>query len=250
MTDLPLVSLENLSLGYGGRIAVRKIAGAIQPGSLTAVVGPNGAGKSTLLKGLAGLLKPLAGRIYKPGLARADIAYVPQQIDIDRTFPARVFDLVALGRFARRGMFARATSADRAAVDAAIAAVGLAGVGGRPLAALSGGELQRALFARAIAQDARFILLDEPFAAIDAATVADLLALMRAWSGEGRAAIVVLHDLNIVRRSFPQTLLLAGDPIAWGPTADVLVPQTLAKAGRFGLTWTDEAPVPIAMRAA
>jgi zinc/manganese transport system ATP-binding protein len=224
---------ENVTLGYARRPAVHHLHGAVPAGGLLAVVGPNGAGKSTLLKGLAGALKPLEGSIGLGGLDRAEIAYLPQAADIDRSFPMAVFDLVAAGRWRRHGLFGRLGRADRLAVSEALAAVGLAGFENRSIGTLSGGQLQRALFARLLLQDARLILLDEPFTAIDSKTTADLLALIGRWHGERRTVIAGLHDMDVVREHFPQTLLLARAPVAWGATAETLRPENLLRARRM-----------------
>jgi zinc/manganese transport system ATP-binding protein len=223
------VALRGAAFGYDGRAAVRRLDGVFEPGSLTAIVGPNGAGKSTLIKGVAGLLAPLAGDISRSGLP-APAAYLPQRAEIDRSFPARVADLVALGLWTRRGLLARLTPADRAGIDAALSAVGLENFGRREIGALSGGEFQRMLFARVLLQDAPLILLDEPFSAVDQKTVADLLAIIHRWHAEGRTVLVAVHNVQMVREHFPETLLLDGEPVAWGRTADVLRPENLHAA--------------------
>ncbi len=216
------IHFDNLTLGYDRHPAVHHLSGRIEPGSLLAIVGPNGAGKSTLLKGITGALKPLQGRVAFENVTRADIAYLPQAADLDRSFPLSVFDLVSTGNWRRSGFFGRLNRDHRARIHEAIAAVGLTGFEARAIGTLSGGQLQRALFARLIVQDARVILLDEPFTAIDAKTVADLLALVKNWHGEARTILAVLHDLDLVRAQFPETLLLAREPVAWGETAMVL----------------------------
>ena len=205
--------------------------GVVEVGSLTALVGPNGSGKSTLLKGIVGVLRPLGGRIVKSDLPAGAIAYLPQLSEIDRSFPASVVDLVSLGLWSRRGMLGRITTADREAIDAALAAVGLVGSQSRGIDTLSGGQLQRALFARVLLQDARLILLDEPFNAIDQRTLNDLIAIIRRWHGEERTVIAVLHDLDFVREHFPRTLLLSRRPVAWGETGETLRAENLLKAG-------------------
>lgn len=202
-------------------------------GALLAVVGPNGAGKSTLLKGIVGLLSPLAGAIDRNGLKPQDVAYLPQVIDIDRSFPISVYDFVAMGLWRRAGLFGGIGAKERARVGRAIAAVGLTGFEARAIGSLSGGQMQRMLFARLLLQDASLILLDEPFTAIDAKTSADLLDLVRRWHGERRTVIAVLHDLDLVKREFPEALLLAREPIAWGGTASVLTAENLLKARRM-----------------
>ncbi|AOG06820.1 MULTISPECIES: zinc ABC transporter ATP-binding protein AztA [unclassified Bosea (in: a-proteobacteria)] len=225
------IRLTDLTLGYDRHPAVHHLSGEIATGSLTAIVGPNGAGKSTLLKGIAGALSPLDGDI---ALARGRrLAYLPQQAELDRSFPIHVYDLVAMGLWNRAGIFGRIGGGAAAKIEAAIAAVGLAGFERRPIGALSGGQMQRALFARLLLQDADIILLDEPFTAIDARTTADLLALVQRWHGESRTVVAVLHDIETVRRAFPQTLLLARESVAWGATADVLTPANLLKARRM-----------------
>ncbi|HHY48231.1 MAG TPA: ABC transporter ATP-binding protein [Alphaproteobacteria bacterium] len=234
--------LVDLTLGYDGHPAVHHLEGSFTAGSLTAVVGPNGSGKSTLLRGLMGALPPLGGRIEHAHRPERDIAYLPQSAEIDRSFPAPVADLVALGFWTTRGSLAAITAADRRRLADALEAVGLAGFAGRGLDTLSGGQLQRALFARVMVQDAPVILLDEPFAAVDERTVGDLVGIVKRWHGEGRTVIVVLHDLALVRRIFPETLLLAREPIAWGPTAAVLTADNLRRARHMNEAWDERAP--------
>ncbi|MEP9388482.1 zinc ABC transporter ATP-binding protein AztA [Mesorhizobium sp. KR9-304] len=239
MTDASL-TFRDLTLGYNAHPAVHHLSGTVGRGSLTAVVGANGSGKSTLMKGIVGVLKPMAGESLKmPG---ARIAYLPQQSELDRSFPARVVDLVSMGLWPKRGLLGRHTAEDKASVTQALMAVGLEGFEGRPIDTLSGGQLQRALFARVLVQDAEIILLDEPFNAIDARTVTDLVALIKRWHGEKRTVMVVVHDLDLVRQHFPETLLLARQPIAWGPTAEALKPENLLRARRFDEAWHDDAP--------
>ena len=224
------IRFHDVTLGYDRRPAVHHLAGAIDAGSLTAVVGPNGAGKSTLLKAVAGALTPLSGRIELSAGRRTRVAYLPQAAELDRSFPLSVYDLVAMGLWSRAGLFGGIGRAERAQVEEALAAVGLAGFERRPIGTLSGGQMQRALFARLLLQDASVILLDEPFTAIDAKTSADLLDLVRRWHSEARTVVAVLHDLDLVRRVFPQTLLIGREPIAWGDTGQVLSAENLLRA--------------------
>jgi zinc/manganese transport system ATP-binding protein len=227
------IQFSNVTLGYDRRPAVHHLDGSVSAGSLLAIVGPNGAGKSTLLKGLVGTLKPLEGTIGLGKIKLRDIAYLPQAADIDRSFPLSVFDLVAAGNWHQKGLFGGFSRADRHAVSDALVAVGLGGFENRVIGALSGGQLQRALFARLLLQDARLILLDEPFTAIDAKTTADLLALINRWHGEKRTVIAVLHDMDVVKQHFPETLLLARETIAWGDTSQTLRPENLLRARRM-----------------
>jgi len=222
--------LVNLTLGYDRRPAVHHLEGEIAPGAALAVCGPNGAGKSTLLKALAGLLAPLGGRIERGGLSPRDIAYLPQLVDIDRSFPINVCDFIAMGAMRRVGLFGRLDGSERERTAQAVARVGLEGMEDRPIDTLSGGQMQRVLFARLIVQDQRVILLDEPFGAIDEATTGDLLTLIADWRAEGRTVVAVLHELDLARRAFPQTLLLARELVAWGETRTTLSAENLARA--------------------
>lgn len=225
------IRFDDLTLGYGRHPAVHHLEGEIASGSLTAIVGPNGAGKSTLLKGIVGSLRPLAGRISISDKAR--IAYLPQAAELDRTFPLSVYDLVAMGLWQKSGLFGGIGRAHKAKIDEAIAAVGLTGFERRSIGTLSGGQMQRVLFARLLLQDASLILLDEPFTAIDAKTTADLLDLVRRWHDEERTVVAVLHDVDMVRRIFPETLLIAREAVAWGETGDVLNSENLLRARRM-----------------
>src|SRR4029453_5850241 len=171
------IKFHNVTLGYDRHPAVHHLNGEVAPGALVAVIGPNGAGKSTLFRGLAGILKPLSGSIDLGGLDIRDIAYLPQSVDIDRTFPISVFDLVGTGLWRSTGFFGGMGKAERDKITQALAAVGLNGFENRSIGTLSGGQMQRLLFARPLLKDARLMVLDEPFNAIDAKTSADLLAL-------------------------------------------------------------------------
>jgi zinc/manganese transport system ATP-binding protein len=227
------LQFRNVTLGYDRHPAVHHLDGKVDTGALVAVVGPNGAGKSTLFKGIVGTLKPLAGRIERGLLAPQDIAYLPQAAEIDRSFPINVYDLVAMGLWRRTGCFGGIGGKARASIEQAIAAVGLTGFEDRAIATLSGGQMQRMLFARLLLQDASMIVLDEPFNAVDAKTSADLFDLVQRWHGEQRTVLTAMHDIDFVRAHFPETLLLAREPVAWGRTSSVLTPQNLLLARRM-----------------
>jgi zinc/manganese transport system ATP-binding protein len=237
---------RNLTLGYDRHPAVHHLDGAVREGSLTAVVGPNGAGKSTLFKGVVGVIKPLAGRIEHRGVRPEHIAYLPQVAEIDRTFPINVYDMVAMGLWRRKGLFGGVDTKDRDTVEGAIAAVGLTGFEQCPIGTLSGGQMQRMLFARLLLQDARVIVLDEPFNAIDTKTSADLLTLVRRWHSEKRTVLAALHDLDLVKANFPEALLLAREPVAWGDTADVLTADNMQKARRMCEAFDEQAEACVA----
>ena len=234
------VHVHDLTVAYRGHPAVHHLSGEIVAGTLTAVVGPNGAGKSTLMGALGGTIREFEGRIERDPTLR--VAYLPQASALDRGFPVRVHDVVAMGLWSRIGSFGGLRSEDRTRIDDALAAVGLAGFGQRWLGELSAGQVQRVLFARVLVQDAGLILLDEPFNAIDARTTADLLALLHRWQREARTVVAVLHDLDQVREHFEQVLLLARERVAWGPTAEVLRAEHLFQARRMAEAWDEAAP--------
>lgn len=237
------IALRNLTLTYHRHPVVHHVSGQFAPGELTAIVGPNGAGKSTLLKAIVGLMQANHGSVETGGLKPHEIAYLPQRAAIARDFPLAVQDVVLLGDWHSSGWFGRVSRSARQRADEALARVGLAGFGKRPVDELSAGQFQRVLFARLLLQDARVILLDEPFTALDARTTAELLELVASWRREGRTVIAVLHDYEQVRSHFPHTLLLAKECIAWGDTATVLTQANLNRANGMPQSWDEQAPV-------
>jgi zinc/manganese transport system ATP-binding protein len=214
------VTLHNVTVRYGRRVALEAVSGEFVAGSLTAVVGANGAGKSTLLAAIAGVVRLASGVV--DGAPRRRLAYLPQLAAIDRDYPLTVAELIALGGWREFGAFGSPGAALRARAAVAAETVGLAERLRQPIAEISVGELQRALFARLVLQDAAVILLDEPFAAIDAQTVPVLLDQVTRWHKEGRTVVAVMHDLDLVQARFPATLVLARRCLAWGPTAMAL----------------------------
>ncbi len=237
-----VLSFRNLTLGYDRHPAVHHLDGSVNEGALLAVIGPNGAGKSTLLKGIVGALTPLAGAIERKPLAH-DIAYLPQIAEIDRSFPISVYDLVSMGLWRRSGLLGGIGQKESDLIRQAVATVGLQGFEDRTIGTLSGGQMQRALFARLLLQDARLILLDEPFVSLDTRTVSDLLEIIARWHREQRTVLAVLHDNEIVKEKFPETLLLAREPVAWGPTREVLHAENLLRARRMCEAFDDHAVV-------
>jgi len=213
------VLLRDVTVRYGRRVALEAVSGEFASGSLTAVVGANGAGKSTLLAAIAGVVRPAAGVVSR---AARRLAYLPQLAALDRDYPLSVTELITLGGWREFGAFRSPGIALRARAAAAAETVGLAGRLARPIGELSAGELQRALFARLMLQDAAVILLDEPFAAVDAQSMSMLLDQVTRWQREGRTVIAVLHDLDLVRSRFPSTLVLARRCLAWGKTEAAL----------------------------
>jgi zinc/manganese transport system ATP-binding protein len=237
----PQLVFHNLTLGYDRHPAVHHLDGEVARGALLAVVGPNGAGKSTLFKGIVGIVPTLSGDVNLCGLDRREVAYLPQVPDIERSFPIHVYDFVAMGLWRETGLFGGIGLKERKQIHAAIASVGLTGFERRPIGNLSGGQMQRVLFARLLLQDAQLIILDEPFNAIDAKTAADLFELICHWHAEGRTVLAALHDLDLVRAHFPKVLLLAREPIAWGTAAEVLTQENLARARRMCEAFDDQA---------
>ena len=233
--------LHDVTIAYQGHPAVHHINGQFDVGTLTALIGPNGAGKSTLLTAMAGLKRLSQGHIHRakeltqPGA----VAFLSQLSTINADFPLRVLEVVAMGVWPRFGALGAINGKELLAIEQAIAQVGLAGFEDRLVDELSVGQLQRVLFARLIVQDAPVILLDEPFSALDAATTRDLLAVVSGWHLQGRTVIAVLHDLDMVRTYFPQTVLMARELVSWGATAEVLTPAHLTQANQRSLAWVD-----------
>ena len=235
-----MITFDNLTVSYRQHPALHHVSAQLARGSLTAVVGPNGAGKSTLLKSIMGLLPTSGGRITVVA-PRERIAYLPQLTEIDRGFPINVHDCVLLGCWPVQGAWGGMDAMALAGVASALHAVGLKGFERRPIGSLSSGQLQRALFARLLVQDADVILLDEPFNAVDSKTTSTLLALVKQWHQQQRTVLAVLHDEAQVRGHFPQTLLLARELVACGPTAQVMTEANSGRARAMAETWDEAA---------
>ncbi|EAT58683.1 metal ABC transporter ATP-binding protein [Chlorobium ferrooxidans] len=233
------ITINNVTAGYDRHPVVHHLSGSFADASLTAVSGPNGGGKSTLLKALVGFVPLMTGRIDFGGVKPDEIAYLPQQFEIDRTFPISVLDVVLLGNWSRTGAFAPMGKLHRKEALDALAEVDMAAFASRPVVSLSTGQWQRVLFARIIVQRARLILLDEPFAAIDGHTTLELMQQLKQWCRNGVTIICVMHDLNLVRAHFPQSLLLSRELIAWGNTADVLTQENLDAALERSGSWQE-----------
>ncbi len=222
------IHLHNLTLTYQCHPVVRHLTLSIEKGTLLAIVGPNGAGKSTLLNALAGFKSISQGFIE--GLQPTAVAYLPQQHQLDKSFPITVEQFVAMGLWQQMGFAQSLSVAQHKECKAAIAAVGLGGFEQRMINTLSGGQLQRSLFARVLLQDQPVILLDEPFNAIDSRTVADLTLIIKRWHRDLRTVVMVTHDLEHVRQHCPQTLLLARECIGYGATQTILTDKNLTRA--------------------
>lgn len=237
----PILSFENVTLGYELHPAVHHVSVEFEKGDLVAIVGPNGAGKSTFLKGVMGQLAPMAGRIVLNGPERQDIAYLPQLSQVDRTFPITVQEMVALGAWRDIGAFGRLKKQHKSKVESALGRLGLKGFEKRLIGSLSGGQMQRVLFARLLVQEANLILLDEPFTGVDARTSHDLIHLILGWQREGKTILAVLHDMDQVKNYFPKTLLLSRQAIGFGETVQVLTKENLDRARELNEAFDEQA---------
>jgi zinc/manganese transport system ATP-binding protein len=232
-----MIEINDLTVYYRDHLALQDLSGVLQAGSLTAVVGPNGGGKSTFLKALIGLIPSVKGQINYHNLILKDIAYLPQQTEIDRGFPLRVQEVVALGLCHQQGFYKALSCTDIDEIKRALEGVEIASCMDRSLNTLSGGQFQRVLFARLAVQKAPVILLDEPFAAVDAHTVEDLMKILLKWNAQGKTVIVVSHDLDLVRQHFPQSILLAQKCLGWGRTEEVVTLENFRAAKKLSRNW-------------
>ena len=236
--DSPLV-LRGMTVAYDQKPAVFSVDATFRSGKISGIIGPNGAGKSTLLRAALGVVKPLAGRatFFGSTLARSRdrVAYVPQRASVDWDFPARVVDVVAQGLYRRLGLLGRFGREHDGMVMAALERVGMEDFAGRQIGQLSGGQQQRVFLARALAQDARLYLLDEPFAGVDAATERAIIKVLKALRSEGGTVIAVHHDLSTVEEYFDEVLVMNVRKISAGPVETAFTPEALdiAYGGRL-----------------
>lgn len=232
--------VEGLSAGYGASLALEDVSFEAACGHTLALIGPNGAGKSTLLNTLAGLIRPAAGRMLWNGRPlrehKHEIAYVPQRNEVDWHFPLTVGELVAMGRYPALGAWKAYSAHDREIIERALAAMKLDALRDRQIGELSGGQQQRVFLARALAQEAHILLLDEPFTGLDVPGTEALGALLRELAAEGRLIIASHHDLASAPAIFGQALLLNRRVAAYGATETVLTPERLSAL--FGTTPT------------
>lgn len=223
----PAVHVRDLVVRYDSVVALTGASLDLNPGEALGIVGPNGSGKSTLLKTVAGLLSPASGTLEVFGrapraLPAGTIAYVPQIEDVDWSFPASVWDVVSMGRFARLGVFGHFGKRDRAAVQRALELVNMSSLAKRHISALSGGQQQRVFVARAIAQEPRLLLLDEPTTGVDAATEEALRLVVRRLVGESMAVLMSTHDLDRAAEWFDRLMVLDRRVLAVGLPREVL----------------------------
>jgi ABC-type Mn2+/Zn2+ transport system ATPase subunit len=228
------LQIQNLSVHYRSLCALENVTLGTSCGQCVALVGPNGAGKSTLLKAIAGLLPRSAGTITWRGARvqkwHREFAYLPQREEIDWSFPVTARGLVEMGRYSQLGWWRRWRPIDSERVEAALAAMQLEGLESRQISQLSGGQQQRVFLARALAQEAHVLLLDEPFTGLDRPARESLHDVLRQLAREGRLVIASHHDLATVPSLFDEVLLLNRTPVSFGPVASAFTAQSIETA--------------------
>jgi ABC-type Mn2+/Zn2+ transport system ATPase subunit len=225
------VSAEHLTVSYGNEPALLDLSFEIPTGATVALLGPNGAGKTTLFRAAIGLARPSAGSIR---LGSRRVAFVPQRLEVEPSFPVTVSDVVRMGRYGDLGWLGRFTDSDRRLVAGALEELGIEHLAERRFGDLSAGERQRALLAQASAQDAEILLLDEPFAGLDAPTHEALRGLLHSWRDRGRTVVVATHDLESASRDYGLVLCLNRRLIAFGPPQETCTEEVISEtfAGR------------------
>jgi len=235
----PAIEVTGLTVHYGEVRALTDVSLSVRPGRVTGLIGMNGSGKSTLFKSVMGLTRPDRGTVLVDGATPASarrqglVGYVPQSEDVDRSFPVSVRDVAMMGRYGRLGLTRRARPEDRAAVARALDRVELSAYADRQIGQLSGGQAKRAFLARGIAQGARILLLDEPFAGVDKRSEATIVRLLRELAAEGRTVLVSTHDLHALPKLADEAVLLLRRVLFHGTVAEALRPETLALAFGF-----------------
>ncbi|MDX6555437.1 MAG: hypothetical protein QOD86_1632 [Miltoncostaeaceae bacterium] len=239
----PAIAAEGLAVGYGRRAVVEGLTFALPPGASVALVGTNGSGKSTLIRTVVGLLEPMAGRLAvlggDPGAAPARVAYLGQFRRSGFALPLRAADVVAMGRFAARGLLGRMRAEDREAVAGAMSRMGVADLADAPLPSLSGGQQQRVYLAQALAWGADLLVLDEPTTGLDPGGRALLASALAAERARGAACVVATHDIRDAMEA-DLALLLAGHVVAFGPPAEVITREALLATFGLALSATAE----------
>ncbi|TRO45631.1 metal ABC transporter ATP-binding protein [Candidatus Bathyarchaeota archaeon] len=236
MTEIVL-RVDDLTVSYNGSHALEGVSLAVHEGEQVAVVGPNGAGKSTFFKALVGLIPRLSGTISTEG---AEVAYVPQRSGVDWSFPVTVNDVVMMGRIGKMGWLRWHGPRDREIVQRSLAQVGMTRQANRQIGELSGGQQQRVFIARALAQEARILLMDEPFSGVDAAAQEAILDLLHTLPRQGVTVLVSTHDLNLAVERFDRIALLNRRLVAYGLPREVIRPETLAAAYGGQALWRGE----------
>jgi len=244
MTEIPL-SISDLTVAYHRKPVIWDIAFDVPPGALVGVVGPNGAGKSTLLKACLGLIPVTSGRVEFFGKPYQDtrhrVAYVPQRESVDWDFPILAIDVVAMGLYRQIGWFLPIRKRHLDAAQSALDRVGIGDLAKRQISQLSGGQQQRVFLARALVQQADLYLMDEPFAAVDAATETAIVEILKRMKSDGKTAVVIHHDLQTVRDYFDYVVLLNMRIVASGTVDEVFTNENLQKTYGGRLTLLDQA---------
>ena len=234
------VETHNLTVIYDKKPAIWNIDFTLPAGKIIGIMGPNGSGKSTLLKAIMDIVKPNMGYVKlmdKPlDDVRDKVSYVPQRLSVDWDFPASVYDVVAMGRYAKRGMFKKLSSDDKKRIDESLEMVNMSAFQNRQISQLSGGQQQRVFLARALAQDADIYLMDEPFVGVDAATEQAIITLLKNMRDQGKTLLVVHHDLHTAQDYFEHMVLLNTRLVAEGPTEDIFNEKILTET--YGGTLT------------
>lgn len=242
--NAPYIQVADLTVAYQRKPVLWEISLEIPKGALVGLVGPNGAGKSTLLKAMLNMVSQVSGEITLEGASifeqREKIAYVPQRESVDWDFPASVLDVVTMGLYRKIGWFMPVRKQHKQLALQALEQVGIADLANRQISQLSGGQQQRTFLARALVQNADLYLMDEPFAAVDAATEQSIVSVLRSMQSHGKTMLVVHHDLHTVPEYFDYLILLNVHAVAFGPMQTTFTPDNLRKTYGGRLTLLDE----------
>jgi len=233
----PILKVDSLTVNYNGTPALEEVSFSVEAGERVAIVGPNGSGKSTLFKAMVGLLRPVAGSVESNG---AKIGYVSQRSEVDWRFPVTVHDVVMMGRIAQIGWLRWQRPIDREVVRRCLDQVGMTAFAGRQIGELSGGQQQRVFIARALAQDASILLMDEPFGGVDVPSQEAILEILDGLRELGVTVLVSTHDLNLAVERFDRLALLNRRLIAYGPARGTITPASLAAAYGGQALWRGE----------
>jgi len=227
-----VITVQGLSVSYERKRVLTNIYLDIEKGSIYGIIGPNGAGKSTLFKAMLGLVDMTAGKVHFNGKPiteqRKEVVYIPQKNDVDWNFPATVSDIVMMGRYPHKKMFARVDQHDRDLVTAALREVGIENLAQRQIGELSGGQQQRVFIARALCQEADIFFLDEPFVGVDMKTEERIIDILKKLAQRGKTLLVVHHDLSTVNAYFDKVVLLNQRLIAAGDTDQIFTEQNIS----------------------
>ncbi|MFN2225464.1 MAG: metal ABC transporter ATP-binding protein [Anaerolineae bacterium] len=233
----PVLNVRNLSVSYNGSRALDGVSLEVDAGQRVAVVGPNGAGKSTLFRAMVGLIPHQLGSIETHG---TELGYITQRSAVDWSFPVTVHDVVMMGRVGKMGWLRWQRPIDREVVQRCLQEVGMAAYADRQIGELSGGQQQRVFIARALAQEAGILLMDEPFSGVDASAQETILEILSQLHEQGVTMLVSTHDLNLAVEWSDRLALLNGKLIAYGPPREVVTPERLAEAYGGQALWRGE----------